>query len=131
MLYSLMSEPPGRGSWEEDALCREYDSSLWLLSEDRQLNKDNFEKAEIVCSKCPVFEECWQSSTETDRSVTMRAGAWPTDYVDPDVNNSVCSNGHDVSAPGSRNKRGRCLACRRATEKRYRDRVTARKKGVD
>jgi len=136
MFSSLMSEPPGGGSWEEDSLCREYDSSLWILSEDpddRQANKDGFEEAEVICSKCPVFTDCWEHATHTDKKVTMRAGAWPTEYVEPPPvpkRDGHCPNGHDLTLDGAKNKDGRCLECNRDRTRRYRARVAAEKSMV-
>ena len=133
MYEVLMSEPPGGGSWEEDALCKEYDSSLWILvegEEARQSNKDGFEKAEVICSKCPVFDQCWAAATDVDKKVTMRAGAWPTQYVKPPPVPKVkdhCLHGHDLRLPGAKNKIGRCQACNRERGRKYRaQRVAAR-----
>lgn len=133
MLSVLMSEPPGGGSWEEDALCREYDSRLWILSEDvdqRQANKDHFEEAEVICSRCPVFSECWEHATYTDKKVTMRAGAWPTEYVAPPPvpkRDDHCVNGHDLRVDGAKDKHGKCLECNRERVRRYRARQVAKK----
>jgi len=127
MLSSLMNEPPGGGSWEEDALCREYDSSLWLLSEDASLNKRHFEEAEVVCSKCPVFSQCWNYATLMDKKVTMRAGAWPTEYKEPPRNErEACVNDHDLTVDGAKDKAGRCLQCNRDRSKRHRAKVAAK-----
>jgi hypothetical protein len=133
MFSTLMSEPPGGGSWEEDALCREYDSSLWILSEDpddRQSNKDGFEEAEVICSKCPVFSQCWESATDTDKRVTMRAGAWPTEYVEPPPaprRDDHCVNGHYLLAEGVTDGDGRCRVCNRERVRKYRARKVAEK----
>ncbi|HEY6018343.1 MAG TPA: WhiB family transcriptional regulator [Candidatus Paceibacterota bacterium] len=131
-LESLLMEPPGGGSWEEDAACREHDSSLWLLSEDpddKASNKSGFEQAEIVCSQCPVITQCWQYATDMDKRVTMRGGAWPTDYREPDPEPvQVCRSGHDLTVSGAKNAQGRCAQCGRERSRRYRKRVAERER---
>lgn len=124
MFSILMSEPPGGGFWQEDAACREYNPALWFLSEDKQRNKDNFERAEVICSTCPVFTECWNSANSTDKKVTMRAGAWPTEYVAPPPprREGFCKNGHDLTKPGAKDKNDRCLECNRDRVRAYRER---------
>lgn len=117
-------------AWEDDALCREYDSSLWILSEfkkDARADKAGFEQAEVICSKCPVFHPCWHSASTEDKEVTMRAGSWPTDFRDPDditpgLPDRECRNGHDLSPPGSLGKDGRCVQCRRDRGLRFKER---------
>ena len=96
---------------------------MWLLSEDARVNERNFEQAEVICSKCPVFTQCWEHATYTDKKVTMRAGAWPTEYVEPP--REECPNGHDITIEGAKDKNGRCLECNRDRTRRYRARVAA------
>lgn len=135
MFINIMSEPPTKGgSWIDDAECKNHDSTMWILSEDpkgRALNKSNFEKAEIICSTCPVITECWQAATYVDKLVTMRGGAWPEEYRAPGVKHKypqgrketgkrrklVCRGGHDTSDPASRNASGQCRQCKREQEK--------------
>lgn len=126
MFSSLISEPPGGGSWEEDAACIEHDSSLWLLSDDAKLNKRNFEEAEVICSRCPVFSQCWENATYTDKKVTMRAGAWPTEYKEPPPEIGLCKNGHDLTESDAKMSDGRCKECNRLRVKAYRARVAAK-----
>jgi hypothetical protein len=118
--------------WEEDALCQEYDSSLFILSEnpiDHEKNKSNFEIAEAICSQCPVLVECWHAAKPIDKRVTMRAGAWPEDYSEGPPRIKVdgrCANNHDTTPSGSRNAQGKCKQCIREKATRYRE----RQKGV-
>lgn len=127
-----MSEPPNGGSWEDDALCKEYDSSMWFLSTDPVLNKNNFETAEVICSKCTVFSECWQAATLTDKKVTMRAGAWPTEYKAPPRKlMDKCANGHDLTTEGAKDAAGRCRRCTRDRGRAWRERQrVAKSKGM-
>lgn len=124
-MRSIISEAPTRVSWEADADCRDYDTKLWLLQEDPVVNKENFEKAEVICSTCPVFASCWKYATPTDKLVTMRAGAWPEEYRAPGVKHiypekrkgrprrmTCARSGHDTSYEGSRSSSGQCKACR-------------------
>lgn len=104
-------------SWTDDASCVGHDPELWSLSDDlrdRDANKKRFETAEIICSTCPVFSECWEAATEEDKQWTMRAGAWPTEWSDAPAGrprSGRCQRGHDTSDPASRRKDGSCIAC--------------------
>lgn len=140
-MYEItMSQGPSlrERDWVHDALCQNEDPSIFTLSdrpEDRQLNKDNFEKAEEICAKCPVFMECWESATDVDKKVTMRAGAWPEEYREPKKKKTrewgFCAKGHDLSLPGARRSptashpEGECAACdrERGTARRKRARI--------
>jgi len=116
MLEGLMSQAPSsRGAWQEEASCKDKDPTLWTLTEDKELNKKNFEIAEVICSTCAVFAECWKSATDVDRLVTMRSGAWPEEYRPPKIDKmkfARCKNDHDTSSPESRLRNGKCKACR-------------------
>lgn len=140
MYSSLISQPPVGGShgednnWEEEAECRNHDSKLFILSEnpeDKEVNRARFEEAEVICSTCPVITQCWQAATGIDKRVTMRGGAWPTLYSEPEVirpKRTHCAHGHDISDPSSKDSKGRCHQCARERVRAYRARVAAAKK---
>lgn len=46
----------------------------------RDLNADNFKKAQEICNSCPVWHECYQDAQEDDFEWTVRAGILPTKY---------------------------------------------------
>ena len=99
--------------WQKLAACRTEDPELFTLVDVEHVpsgsvvngqvikeisswekNKMNLEKAEKICFRCPVKQECWNDSDDDDKKWTMRGGAWPEMYREPTSDDPECADGH-------------------------------------
>jgi len=130
--------------WQGKAMCTGKSQMFDILktegkpySEQKKIkaeNTENFRKAEILCSYCPVIEQCYQTATEDDLAYTYRAGLVPTNFnpavrgrpVKPfepakDLSGKECSKGH-VGFYAYRTREGRrvpiCMECKRINDRR-------------
>jgi hypothetical protein len=119
--------------WQKLAACRTEDPELFTLVDVEHVpsakevngqiikeisswekNKMNLEKAEQICFRCPVKQECWENSDDDDKKWTLRGGAWPEMYREPTNLDTECADGHEWSEFTEENK-----DCRHCGFKRF------------
>jgi len=143
------SSDPGDERWQESANCvgkthelfeyQEEDSpsALGLSFGQRiEMNKTNFELASEVCIECPVMLTCLSSSTEDERTWTVRGGEIPLRFLSELKTyeqiqayqfavraGPLCQRGHPMPPDG-----GRCKTCKRERQTEWQRNQRARKR---
>lgn len=74
----ILSKP----QWQDEALCQGKDPDQWSPDQDDDpwTKKAKLMQGRVTCLACPVRGQCQQWSTQEDRTWTMYAGQWPSQY---------------------------------------------------
>lgn len=80
---AVPDEPTEVGDWATDALCRQFDASLFFPPDDEDDRVGNgnpifYNEARAVCIRCPVRHQCLEDAMarEGNTSRGNRAGVW-------------------------------------------------------